>query len=439
MGTGTGFKKGASSIYPLLIALALVLSPDEGRGAGAGGGAEGVAIEPATLKELIEYGVENNPRIGAAKLRWMRVAEKYPQATSLSDPMLTYTLPIEKVETRLGSQDHIIMLSQKLPYPGKLALKGEVVNKDAAIARTGYERVVRDVTAKIKKSFYELYYIDHAIELAEENKTVLEYFSKITTTNYGIDEKALDGLIRAQTQYGKASSMLITLREMRSAREARLNALLNRAPGEPVGTPAEPILKPLGHSLDELYEWGSENQELRISRLRVEKNELKKRLSGYAYRPDFRVGLNYIVTGDPPMSGIDDAGRDAVALTFGLNIPLWSRKNRAAVNEAGLGIAEALEERAALTREVTNSIKGVYHNLKANEQLIALYRDSLIPEARQSMEIAETWYKNGRGPLSGLLETQSIWLNFKLAYHRAVADYLKNTAEIERLTGREFY
>ena len=51
------------------------------------------------------------------------------------------------------------------------------------------------------------------------------------------------------------------------------------------------------------------------------------------------------------------------------------------------------------------------------------------------MEIAETWYKEKKGSFSGLLEAQSIWLNFNLARERALADYHQRLAELERLVG----
>ena len=406
----------------------------------------GFAVENAqgtvTLKELVDYAVENNPRVKAAGLNWQRVIRKYPQATALDDPMLSYTFPIEEVETRLGPREHVIMLNQALPFPGKLGLKGEIVKKEIEIARIGYEKALRGLEAKVKKSFYDLYYIDHATRLAEENKAVLDYFRDVSRTNYGLDVSQLDELVRAQKLQAKASFDLIVLGDMRQAAASRLNILLDRDPDYTIGTLEEPVLSPFKdtpfqYTIDELYVLAADNyEELKIAGLRVEKSELEHRFSQYKYRPDFRVGLNYTVIGDPPMS-VEDAGQDAYGVTFGMNIPLWFKKNRAAVEEAGIGREKSLIEKHAVLKELQNDVKRVYFDLTSSESIVRLYGDSLIPEAKESLEFAEARYKSGEEMLGRLLETQSMWLNFRLVYYRAASDYLKAAAELERLTGRE--
>ncbi len=389
-----------------------------------------------SLADLVRQAVEKNPEIKAARLEWARVIQRYPQAVSYDDPMLTFTYGVEEIETRLGPQDHVLSLSQRLPFPGKLSLKGDVVAKEVEIARTRYERTVRDVIVDVKKSFYELYYIDRAIKLTEQNKKVLEHFTKISTTDYALDATALNDVVKAQSQYAQASYDLILLKEMRAAEATRLNTLLDRDPEYRIEGLEEPQIGEFDHTLEELYEWAVKNEELRIAGLEVEKNDLEVSLSKYKYLPDFSLGVNYSSIGDPARAGLDDAGRDALSVTFGINIPIWFSKNRAAVSEAELKKERALRERAAVRNEILNRVKNTFFKLTNSERLIELYGKSLIPQAQQSMEIAETWYKEGQGSFTGLLETQSIWLNFQLAYFRAVADYLKNLAELERITGR---
>lgn len=393
----------------------------------------------ATLQGFIKYAMENNPGLKAARLEWARVIQKYPQATSLDDPMLTYTYALEEIETRLGPQEQALMLSQRFPFPGKLGLKGEVVSKEVEIARTTYEKAVRDLIVEVKKSYYELYYIDRAIALAGQNKGVLEHFTDVSEADYAVDVTALNDVLKAQSQYAQANYDLILLEEMRQTEATRLNTLLSRDPEHPIGETEEPVLEELKISIDELYAMASKNEELRIARLEVEKNAIEKDLSEYTYLPDFNVGLNYSEIGDTPVPNVHDSGRDAVAVTFGINIPLWFGKNSAAVEEAELKREAARERKEAVKNEVLNTAKKLYLKLTNSERLVKLYGESLIPQARQSMEIAETWYENGEGSLAGLLETQSIFYNFQVAYFRSVADYLKTLADLERLTGRSLY
>lgn len=397
---------------------------------------DSTAVRAETLDELIDHASRNNPRIQAARAEWARMIERYPQVTALPDPMLTYTHPIEEIETRLGPTEQVFMLSQKIPFPGKLSTRGEVVTKEVEIARTRYERTVRDVIVAIKESYYELYYLDAATALARENIEVLEHLAAVGTTDYAGDATSLNDVLRAQSQYAQATYDLLLIEELRLTELTALNTLLNRDPELSLAISGEPELKPFAHTLEELYQWSEGSEEVVLARLESERNDLKLKLSKYAYYPDFKLGLNYTSIGDPGRAGLDDAGRDGVAVIFGLSIPLWFGKNRAAVTEAEFGRERSFFEKMAIENEVKNRIKRLYFRVVNSERLVKLYGETLIAQATHSMEVAETWYEEGEGSLTGLLETQSIVLNFQLAYYRAAADFLKGVAGLERLTQR---
>ncbi len=70
------------------------------------------------------------------------------------------------------------------------------------------------------------------------------------------------------------------------------------------------------------------------------------------------------------------------------------------------------------------------------QRLILLYRDDLLPQAIKSMEIAETWYREGQASFSDFVETQAVYYNFQLSLARASADYGKVLASLEQLVGQ---
>ena len=89
-----------------------------------------------------------------------------------------------------------------------------------------------------------------------------------------------------------------------------------------------------------------------------------------------------------------------------------------------------------MQNKLKNKVKSVFFKLNNSHRLITLYGKNLIPQANRAMHVAELQYKENKGSISQYLSTQSTWLNFQLAYHRAIADYAKNVAEMEKLTGR---
>ncbi|MFQ5481072.1 MAG: TolC family protein [Thermodesulfobacteriota bacterium] len=390
-----------------------------------------------SLKDFLEMARTNNPALKAAYRHWKMTEHRPAQVRSLEDPVLKYTEAAREVETRLGPVDRTFSLNQKLPFPGKLRLKGNIADKDAEIARVSYEKILRDLRAEVKKTYYELYFADMAVMLQKENEAVLEYFAEISRRNYGLDVSELDELVRAQKSSARATFGLLKARDMRKGLVARLNTFLDRAPDTEVGTLKEPDFADVNVSVDEMYEMAAKNNEMvRMTVLKVEKSELEKRLAGFNYKPNFSVGVNYAQIGEPPTL-IKNHGDDAVSFSLGVSIPIWFGKNRAAVSEK----TELVNKSRFLKRSVLQDVKGLvdkrYYNMSTAKGIASIYKDRFIPEAKESMDFAEARYKTGKESLGRLLETQSMWIDFRLLYYRAFVDYLKNIAELERLTAGE--
>ncbi len=392
------------------------------------------AGEPAGLRELIKYAVENNQLIKARKAELEAVKNRKPWKEAYDDPMLTYIHPLEPIETRRGPQERTVQITQRLPFPGKLRLQGEIVSQEIERARLLYEAALRDVTTEVKKLYYELYYLDRAIELEEENRKILAYFKELAMKNYSVDEKALTPLIRAEAKYERAWNRLISLRERRHTVSARLNAILNRPPKEKIERTEELTPEPLSLTIEALYEMAQGVEELKIKKFELRKAELEERLSELVYYPDFTLGLRYTEIGESEMP-VEDSGKDAVSLMVGINIPLWSEKNRSRVEERLKERLSVEHKKELVLKDILNRVRDVYYSMLEKYELIGSYREELIPMAKESMNIAEAWYKNGIGGLGELLETESMWINFRRAHYRTVADYLKLRAELERLTG----
>ncbi len=389
-----------------------------------------------TLQQLVNYAYKHNPSLKAARMRWAAVIERHPQATAYEDPLLQYAYFIESPETRVGPQEQKFAISQKIPFPGKLTLKGEIVAQEVKMARQEFEKQTRDLIVELKDAYYELAYINKAIELTRQNKELLQHLANIGTTEYSLDGTTLNDVFQAQSQLAQISYDLILLTEFKSSEITRINALLNRPPETPMGEPRSLGYRPLNYSLEELYQLALKNQqELNISELDITRQSKKIDLAEMEYLPNFKVGFDYIDVGNASTPNIVDSGQDAYAVSVGISIPLWFDKNRARVNEAKSEYEAAVYKKKELENRAFSSVKTLYFKLQNSARLVRLYRDSLVPQAAESMETAETWFKTRKGSFSGLLETQAVWLNFNLALQRALADYHQRIALMERVVG----
>ncbi len=395
-------------------------------------------VTKTTLPQLIKVAIEQNPELQAKKLEWQGVIQQFPQATSLEDPSIVYSEAIAPIETRLGSQERSVALQQKFPYPGKLALQGEVVKKDIEIAKTRYDQASRDVIVALKQSYYEAVYLRNAINLSLTNKSVIEKISHVSITGYANNNSTLNDVAKAQSQYAQVSYDVQLLEELLSTEKTRINTLLNRNPEHVFTLSTSARIPPkLNHPIARLYQFAEANEEMKIADLSIEKSVIKKRLSHYASLPDFSLGVKYAQIDGSEIANLANSGDDALAVSVGLTIPLNRDKNKAIKHQAYLERLKSIEQKKTLTNQLRNKVKGLFFKLNNSHRLILLYQKNLIPQAQQAKHIAEIQFRENKGSITQYLDTQSTWLNFKLAYQRAIADYWKSLAGMEKLTGKK--
>lgn len=90
-------------------------------------GAASLTGEVLTLEAALAYARHHNPVIGAARSR-VQAAQTVPaQASAFEDPMVTWEAWNSPGNFRIDeAENNIFRLSQKIPFPGKLRLKGEM-------------------------------------------------------------------------------------------------------------------------------------------------------------------------------------------------------------------------------------------------------------------------------------------------------------------------
>ncbi len=393
------------------------------------------------LGQLIEIAAGRNPRLGAARRRWLASAERPAQARSLPDPLFRYTEMLSPIETRIGPIDRQFQLTQPIPYPGKLSAAGALAEEEARIRELEYHIALRDTVANVKVTYAEYLFLRKALRIVEQNRELARQLAEKAAALYGKakeekrDVVTLFDSLKAQSQLAQLAYDYITLDELRQTEATNLNSLLSRAPRAPLGMPRDFAFRPLNSSLEELYSMGLRyRQELKASVRAIAAAHQAERLAKLARVPDFSIGVTYSQIGSA-VAPVPDSGDDAVGINFGLSLPIWATKNRARIAEAKHRRAAAERDRQAQIDDLMARITKIYFRMQNAERLVRLYKESLIPQAEEAMEIAEQWRDAGRDTIGRYLEAQSVWLNFQLAYHRALADHEQMVSRLEQLVG----
>lgn len=402
----------------------------------AGPGVLPELTETSTLSDYLLYAALNNPALEAAFRRWQAALERIGQMRALPDPQLGYRYLLDPMGAGPGMEmRQTLGLSQPIPWPGKLVSGAAMAEQEAATAFEQFRAERLKLVQQVAWAYYEYAFLGRAIAIAQENTHLMEYVEGVARARYTAAAGSHPDVIRAQVELGKLQNELTSMRDMLSVRAAKLNAALNRPVDAPLPVPQQ--VQAPQTSLEEqrlLERLAEDNPQLRAMDRELAARDLGVTLARQGYLPDLMVGVEWMDMTARSGSMMD--AEDNWAFMVGLTVPIWWDKNAAAVREARARRRAAQLERADMANMLQVELKLAAYEYRDATRRISLYRDTLLPKARESFRATEAAYTSGRASFSDLVDSQRVWLEFQLAYERALADSQQRLAEVRALVGQ---
>jgi len=404
---------------------------------GDGGGNEIVITAQSTLGDYLGYAALHNPDLQAAFERWRAAVEAVPQARAFPDPRFTFSYYIQEVETRVGPQRRSAALTMTFPWLGKLASRGDAAAGRADAAEQRYEAAKLALFYRVKQAYYEYYYLARAEETAEENVRLLTDLQEVTLAAYASAKGSYANAIKAQVELAKLEDLLRSLQDRRGPAVARLNAELNRPPDAALSPPARIDDEDAVFTDEEIRAWFRENPELKAAGYDAESRKAEWSLAKKQPLPDFMLGLSVIDTGPARMPGVMDSGKDPVVASISFNIPLEIGRYRAEAREKQAQYLAALSTRTGIENRLSAELEAALFGYRDAERKKDLYATSLIPKARQQLDVTRQAFAGAQASFLELIDAQRTLLEFTLTQERARADCAVRLAELEMRVGRE--
>lgn len=390
-------------------------------------------LEELQLDAFVAEVQLRNPTLVAAEHAWRAALARYPQVTSLDDPMLSYALGPSSIGSGAVDFGQKLEVSQRLPWPGKLGLRGEAALQEAEARREELQTAKDKLVQQAKVAFFEFYYVYRAIETNEVNKAILQEFKRTAEAKYAAGTASKQDALQAEVAYNHLLHRGIVLERMRRAARGRMNTLLNRSPEAalpaPPGALALPSQRPqyatvLKRSLEA-------RPEIRALMHRVRGQQATLDLAHKNYWPDFTVSAGYNSFWQEedlqPYIGI------------GLNIPIQTGRRRGAVNESTSEIFRLRARLSDLAANVALEVQDAFERVVESEHVVELYRSQLVPSAEENLEAARSEYAVGKTDFLSLLTAERSLMEAQLEFHRAVSRYHQSFADLERLVGAPLF
>ncbi len=393
--------------------------------------------ESLNLEAIIEEAFENNSDLKAFRSNIEALGQRPDQAASLPNPMISLGLMNVPLDTfdldQEGMTQKTIAVMQSFPYPGKLALKREMAERDLMSGKEGLEVIKLRIVKEIKNAYYSLFFTNKSIEITRRNKGLLTEFVHIAETKYSVGSGVQQDVLKAQVELSKLLERLIALKEKRSTLKARLNYLMNRMPQAPLGDPGEAGLTSVNLSVDELQKMAQNGHPLLKSIMAsIEKNKSAHLLAKKEYYPDFNVSLQYGQRENG--NGMDRA--DFASAMLQMKMPLWHKtKEDKKVLETAARTRQMEENYESVKNRLFFRIKKFADELERDNEQALLFRDGIIPQATASLDSAVAGYQVNKVNFLTLLSNQITLLNYEIEYYRALTDHEIKLAEMEEAVG----
>lgn len=383
-----------------------------------------------TFAAVVSRVVSDNPGVRSLRARLDALGERPSQAASLDNPMLKYGA----MDTAEGGEwpdtnEKRVMLEQPFPWFGKRGLRADLARKDEEAMRHTLDGAVRDAVMAAKESYYGLYAVRRALEVARNEGTVLRRMAAIAETMYATGERTQQDALKARTEISMLEQRVLDLEAQQNTWVARLNALLDRRADAPLGTldappPAEVTVGP-----ETLFGLADDNRpDIRAARVQVERAELERRLKEKEYYPDYRLGIEYREIGND---------EHMLMATVGVELPIWQSKYRAGVREAEKMRVSKEAALEAAQRKGAFDVEDAYFKWQTARRSLDLYRRELIPQAETRFKASEADYQTGKTDFMDFLESQRFLLNLRVMAAMSEGDVGMQAARVERAVGAD--
>jgi outer membrane protein TolC len=380
---------------------------------------------------LVDAVLRRNPSIGASRFAWKAALARYPQETSLEDPMLGYGVAPRSFGSDLVHDGHRVEISQRLPFPGKLSLRGEIALAEAEAARSDFEAVRLRLASMASFLFDELWLLERSLAINAEHLALLGELRRIAVARYEVGEASQQDPLQAEVEEAHLLHRELSLEAARRVAREQVNLLLHRATGA--------ALPPLPEAPDPPRAWDADREalarealaaspELWATQARVEGRASAVALARREFLPDFDL-----------IGAYDRIWQERELQPFvgvQMNVPLRISRRRAALAEAEARLAQAESERAGLEDEVRFAVASGAERLEEAHHVLHLYEQRLLPAARDQVEAARAGFETGRNDFLALIGAERNLRDVRLGYEEALAELSRRHSELERALGR---
>jgi len=373
---------------------------------------------------LVAEALQKTPEIRSATASVEAAQRRIEPARTLPDPSASFTYQNEGRGISFGRAEGTfagVMLSQPLPWPGKLNLAGRVAESEAReIASGSLPRAQRTIEARVRNAWYDLLLAKSVDRVIDERRATATQIEASARERYAVGLAVQQDVLRAQIELVRIDELKANQRALIVARTAELNRLTGRPQDASVESPSNlpaPVAVPAADPI--ISSVVAHSPEVASARQGIETGRFAVDLARKNFLPDIVVSGGSMYRGSFEMGPMWQVG-------VGVSIPAWlDRRQRNQLAEAEARLAARSADADLVPQQLELRTRERLAQLAASDEIAALYRDKVLPLDELSLESAMASYTAGKVPFITVLEALNALYSDRTAYRSRLAESAK--------------
>ena len=389
-----------------------------------------------TLKEreVVSTVLRENQTLKAALAKWEAMKARVPQASAWEDLRAGVDWAAERsVNIPPNSfMDQTAGLEQEVPVSGKNRSRSRAAVAEARAAFEDLRRVELDLVMRARSAYARLANGYAQLDVNRSNSGLLNQFVQISRSRYEAGVATQSDVLLAQTDAAKLLEAQADIERQISEEQSALNVLMNRPAQAPLGRPSELAFTPEALPLESLQASAvALRPELRRAQNRIDAERFRLELANRQWFPDPALNVK--------AQRYNSAAQAVSEVDVGISIPVpwlnW-KKYSAGVLEARKSVEDAEREFGAARIETLGLVRDQLKKIQTSADQYRLYRDNILPLARQTVDATRAAYEASTGGFLELITARRTLQDAESAALNRLAEYEAEIAELDAIIGR---
>jgi cobalt-zinc-cadmium efflux system outer membrane protein len=397
------------------------------------------AVDDATLNgpvldraAYVRAVLDRSRSIESARQAWRAAIARVRQSGAFEDPMVTLEvapLSIGSSSARFGWSG---MVSQRLPWPGKLSLEATVSKAEADAQRCDYEAARRELALTASLLYDDYFVAVRSIEINAHHVELMRSMHGAAIAQFEAGRASAQDPLQAEFELTHMEHDTVILASQRDVTVAQMDELLHRDPALPLPPPPKDLPMPGDADVATPERLESEavdhRPDIAGARQHAHAEEARAERAQRESLPDVTVSTSYNSMWDAPEH------RWMVGLSF--NLPVQLGRRRGAVDEANAMRAQYDADAARMSDMARTQVVVAQKQLEEASHVLHIFDERLLPIARQQVDAARAAFISSQTPFVSLIDAEKNLRGVELDRQVAAADYDRRRGELDRALGR---